>query len=185
MANIYVITGPSGAGKTSVAERLLARRPNLKRVVTCTTRAPRDGEIDGTHYRFLSLDAFTRLRDAGEMFEWAEVYPGRFYGSRRSDVDALVASGHDALFVVDVKGARTIKREHPGIVAIFVDAESTEELLERMASRDGGATADRAARIAAVEEERAFADECDQVVVNRRGELDAAVASIAALMDRP
>lgn len=184
MPKIYVITGPSGVGKTTVAERVLALRPNLRKVVTCTTRAPRDGEVNGVHYHFLSVDEFTRLRDAGATFEDEEVYPGRFYGSRQSDVDALLAEGHDVLFVVDPKGARTIKGNHPEVVSIFLDAP-TDELLARLQARDKGATVDLDARIAAIDQERAIGETCDHVVQNPQGALDATVAKVAAIMDQP
>lgn len=184
MPKIFVITGPSGVGKTTVAYELLKRRPTLKKVVTCTTRPPRPGETDGVDYHFLSLDEFARLKDAGAMFEAEEVYPGRFYGSRQSDVDALLAGGNDVLFVVDPKGARTIKREHPDVVTVFIDAASTGELLQRIQDRDRGATADLAARVAAIDAERAIGSECDHRVVNPHGALEATIRAVSDIMDR-
>jgi guanylate kinase len=182
MPGIFVITGPSGVGKTSIAYALLGRRPNLKKVVTCTTRRPRDGERDGVDYHFLDADAFKRLIGENGLFEHAFHY-GNHYGSRRADVDALLAGGNDVLFVVDVVGAAAIKRDHPEAVTVFVGAESADELVARMESRDKGAGAGRGERLAAIERELAYAAACDHVVTNRTGSLDLAVADVAAIMD--
>lgn len=184
MPKTYVITGPSGVGKTTVAYELLKRRPTLKKVVTCTTRPPRPGETDGVDYHFLDADAFARLVAEGRMFESAFHY-GSHYGSRTEDVGRLVADGFDVLFVVDVVGAQTIKRDHPEAVTIFIDAASTEELVERMESRDKGMGAGREDRIAAIDRERAYAAECDHRVVNRTGALAETVAAVETIMAKP
>jgi len=182
MPKTYVITGPSGVGKTTIALELERRRPSLKKVITSTTRPPRPGEADGVDYHFLDAATFKRLAEEGKMFESAFHY-GNDYGSRMEDVTALTEKGFDVLFVVDVVGARSIKRDHPEAVTIFVDVESTDELVARMEARDNGATEGRAERISAVERERAYGAECDVRVINAEGRLDAAVATIDKIME--
>ncbi len=183
MARIYVITGPSAVGKTTVANRLLEARPTLRKVVTCTTRPMRPNETDGVDYHFLDAETMERLIADGKMFESARVYD-RIYGSRMSDVEAILATGNDVLFVIDVQGTRTIKRDHPEAVTIFIDAASTDELVARMEARDKGTTANRTERIAAIDAERAYGAECDHRVVNPQGALAETVRTVGEIMDR-
>lgn len=183
MPRIYVITGPSAVGKTTVAARLIESRPTLKKIITCTTRPMRPNETDGADYHFLDAATMERLIADGKMFESARVYD-RIYGSRMSDVDAILATGSDVLFVIDVQGTRSIKRDHPEAVTIFIDAASTNELVTRMEARDKGATANRAERIAAAEAERAYGAECDHRVVNPQGALAETVRKVGEIMDK-
>ena len=183
MARIYVITGPSAVGKTTVATRLLESRPTLRKVVTCTSRPIRPNEADGVDYHFLDAETMRTMIDDGKMFEHADVY-GRLYGSRMSDVEAITSTGNDVLFVIDVQGARKVKRDHPEAVTIFIDAATTEELVARMEARDKGATANRAERIAAIDAERAYGEECDHRVVNPQGALVETVRKVGEIMDR-
>lgn len=179
---LYIITGPSGVGKTSVARELLSLRPNIKKVITCTTRPIREDEVDGVSYHFLDRERMQKLVDAGAMFEWDEHY-GNLYGSRRSDVDALMAAGNDVLFVVDVEGAKTIKEANPDAVLLFIEAESVDELLSRIAKRDKGTTAGLDERKTAIEHEMTFAASADHRIINREGKLEETIAQINALMD--
>ena len=180
--NLFIITGPSGVGKTSVAMELLRRRLTLKKVVTCTTRPIRDGEVAGVSYHFLTREAMQALIDSGAMFEWDEHY-GNLYGSRRADVEALMEAGNDVLFVVDVAGAKTIKEKNPEVTLIFLQAESVEELLERIARRDKGQTTGLEQRTQAIQREMRYAQFADHQVINREGRLEETIARIMTLMD--
>jgi guanylate kinase len=180
--NLYVITGPSGVGKTTVAMELLERRSNLKKVVTCTTRSIREGEVAGESYYFLSEEAFKNHIEQDEMFEWARVYE-TYYGSRKQDVEDLLASGNDVLFVIDVQGAKTIREDHPEATILFLKAESDQELMDRIVKRDQGATTNLEERKAALQDEMAFGKTCKHQIVNKHGELEQTVQTIMNLMN--
>ncbi len=179
---LYILTGPSGVGKTTVAKELLARRSSLKKVVTCTTRPPREGEVDGTAYHFLDEKTFTDQIERGEMFEWAKVY-NTYYGSRTSDVEALRETGADVLFVIDVQGARAIQQENPDAIIIFLTAESEEAILNRIDKRDQGKTVNLEARKEAYDDEIAFGETIEHKILNKTGALDETLSAIETLME--
>lgn len=129
-----ILSAPSGGGKTTIARRLLERRADIGYSVSCTTRAPREGEVDGGDYRFLSQSDFLAARDAGEFAEWAEVH-GFFYGTLRSEVERVLASGRHVLMDIDVQGARQFHTAFPDTVMIFVLPPSGEVLKNRLAGR--------------------------------------------------
>ena len=129
-----ILSAPSGGGKTTIARRLLERRSDVGYSVSCTTRAPRDGEVDGRDYRFLSSEAFLTARDAGEFAEWAEVH-GHFYGTLRSEVTRVLTTGKHVLMDIDVQGARQFHVAFPDTVLIFVLPPSGEVLKTRLAGR--------------------------------------------------
>lgn len=129
-----ILSAPSGGGKTSIARRLLDGRPDVGYSVSCTTRAPRHGEVDGRDYRFLSREAFRSAIDAGEFAEWAEVH-GNLYGTLRSEVERVLAGGRHVLMDIDVQGARQFAAAFPQTVLVFVLPPSGEVLKERLAGR--------------------------------------------------
>ncbi len=180
--HLYILTGPSGVGKTTVAKELLARRPSLKKVVTCTTRPPREGEVNGVAYHFLNEVTFKSLIESGAMFEW-DVHYGGHYGSRTSDVKALLGTGADVLFVVDVAGAKTIGEQNPEATVIFLTAENDEAILTRIDKRDAGNTAGIQERKAAYEKEMAFGDTVKHKILNKTGALEETISTIETLMN--
>ncbi|MEL6275285.1 MAG: guanylate kinase, partial [Bacteroidota bacterium] len=110
---ILIFTAPSGAGKTTIVRHLLKHFPQLAFSVSATTRPPRPGEVDGKDYYFLSKTAFYNRVLAGDFVEWEEVYPGRFYGTLRSEIERLWALGKAIIFDIEVKGATNIKKDFP------------------------------------------------------------------------
>lgn len=163
---LFIVSGPSGAGKSSLCAALLQQLPNLKLSISCTTRAPRPGELDGREYHFLSVQAFEAQRDAGAFLEWASVH-GNFYGTRQRDVEATLAEGHDTLLEIDWQGAAQVAARMPDAVRIFILPPSIEELRRRLSGRGQDTAEVIERRVAAAEAEMAHAGEAHYRVVNR------------------
>ena len=180
---LLVLTAPSGAGKTTIARRLVAEVPGLRFSVSATTREPRPAEADGVDYFFLSADEFTARLDAGHFVEHEEVYPGRFYGTLRDEVERTAREPDVRAVVldVDVKGALNVKRLYGGrALTLFVEPPSLAALAARLQER-GTETEDRVAvRLERAKMELGYAGEFDAVVVN--DDLDRAVAETTALV---
>jgi guanylate kinase len=156
---LLLISAPSGAGKTTLGDGLLRQNPTLRRVITCTTRAPRPGEVDGVDYHFLSREDFAARIEAGEFLEHATVY-GRSYGTLSQSVRNLLAQGMDALLTIDVQGAESVRRlaaldETLGaaLVTLFLCPASRPELVRRLAGRGTETPEILAQRLAAASEE--------------------------------
>ncbi len=131
----FVVSAPSGAGKTTLCQNLLDRHPDAIRVsISCTTRKPRGEERDGVEYFFLSKSEFFERREAGDFLEWAQVH-GNYYATSRSHVEDLVSRGYRVLFDVDVQGAEKIKAAYPAATLVFVIAPSRAELERRLRER--------------------------------------------------
>ena len=174
--HVFIISGPSGAGKDSVIERLHQLVP-LDHVITMTTRAPRATEIPGVSYRFATVAEFLAMRDRGDLLEYAEVY-GNWYGVPADTVRASVAAGRDVLIKVDLQGASTIKRLLPDATFIFIRPSSPEELVGRLRARASETEAELALRVQTAQQELAEQIWFDYVVENPDGGLDAAVAQV-------
>jgi len=176
--NIVVLTAPSGAGKTTIAHRVLEAMPAMEFSVSATTRAPRPDETDGEDYHFFSVDEFEARVEAGDLLEYEEVYPDQFYGTLRSEVKSRAAEA-PVLLDIDVKGALNVKRTFgDDALVLFIAPPSLDELQRRL---EGRGTEDRASlqdRLNRVETEMEKSDACDAVVVN--DDLDEAVEETLA-----
>ena len=174
-----VLSAPSGAGKTTLANRLRARNPDVAFSVSATTRPPRPREVDGESYHFVSRDEFLRMRDAGELIEWAEVH-GNFYGTPLANVRDAEARGLRLLLDIDVQGARQIRRHLPQAVHVFVLPPSGTVLVERLRARGTEDPAVLRRRLTNAEEEIRAAPEFDHVVVN--DDLETAVRELEMVL---
>jgi guanylate kinase len=160
-----VLSAPSGAGKSTLAAMLRQRNRDVAFSVSATTREPRPGEMDGVHYHFVSRDEFLRMRDHGELIEWAPVH-GNFYGTPLANVRQAQARGQHLLLDIDVQGARQIKERLPEAVRVFVLPPSGADLVQRLTGRgtEGAEVLERRLRNAS--DEIRAAPEFDFVVVN-------------------
>lgn len=175
-----ILSAPSGAGKTTIARRLLAERADVGYSVSCTTRAPRPGETHGRDYYFLSRAEFEAAREGGAFAEWAPVH-NNLYGTLRSEVERVLGGGRHVLMDIDIQGARQFAEAFPGAVRVFVLPPSGEVLLGRLSGRGTEGAESLAVRLHNAREEVAAAREYEYVVVNDA--LDRAVAQVASILD--
>jgi len=160
-----VLSAPSGAGKSTLASMLRQRNHDVAFSVSATTRAPRPGETDGVHYHFVSRDEFLRMRDEGELLEWAPVH-GNFYGTPRGELRRAQAAGQHLLLDIDVQGARQVRGALPEAVLVFVLPPSGRALVERLTGRGTEQPEVLERRLRNAEDEIRAAPEFDYVVVN-------------------
>ena len=175
-----ILSSPSGGGKTTIARLLMARRQDVGYSVSCTTREPRPGEVDGQDYRFLDVPAFEAARDRGEFAEWAVVH-GQLYGTLRSEVQRVLASGRHVIMDIDVQGALQFATAFPESVLIFVLPPSAKVLLERLRARKSESRASLIRRMQGALEELRVVGRYHYVVVN--DELERAVEQVSAIVD--
>ncbi len=163
---IIALTAPSGSGKTTIARRVLAAFPEMTFSVSATTRERREHEKHGVHYYFVSEDEFRELIAAGELIEYEEVYPGRFYGTLRSEVEQK-AETTPLLLDIDVEGTLNVKRLYgDDALAIFIEPPSLEVLAERLLHRNTETETSLRHRLDSARRELTYADRFDAVVVN-------------------
>jgi guanylate kinase len=177
---VFVVTGPSGAGKGTLEKALLDQRADLELAVSATTRDRRPSEQDGREYWFLSPEEFGRRVEAGDFLEWVP-YVGHRYGTLRSEIDRIAAAGRVPLLDLEIEGALTVRDTVPGAVTVFVDAP-LDELERRLRERATESTGQIGERLELAREQKTRAGEFDYVVENR--DLGRAVEELLAIVDR-
>ncbi len=162
---LVVVSAPSGAGKTSLCEWVVAAVPNLDHSVSFTTRPPRPDEKDGRDYSFVDEATFRTMVDRGDFAEWAVVH-GHLYGTSQALLQRHFAAGHDVILDIDTQGAAILRREHPDAVSVFIVPPSWAMLEERLRRRRSDAEADIQRRLQRAREEAKHYAEYQYVVVN-------------------
>jgi guanylate kinase len=163
--SLFVVSAPSGAGKTTLVNLLLERDPQVRHSISYTTRAPRPGEENGREYHFIDIPTFVAMRDRGEFLEWAEVH-GNFYGTSRIWLEGRMHAGHDMLLEIDWQGARQVREMFPEAVGIFIMPPSIEELERRLRGRGQDSADVIQRRVAAAMGEMRHVGEFDFVIIN-------------------
>ena len=176
---LFIVSAPSGAGKTTLAEQLVIQTSRLKLSRSYTSRLARTGEIDGVDYNFVSRQRFEAMAAAGEFLEWADVF-GNLYGTRAADTNDLLDAGQDVVLVIDVQGARQVRRTGIETTAIFVMPPSFEELEQRLRGRSKDSEAAIQRRLQVAREEVASFVEYDFVVINH--EVTSAVERLRSIV---
>jgi guanylate kinase len=131
---LMVVSAPSGAGKTSICREILRQFPNVRFSVSCTTRSPRPGEVDGKDYEFISREEFRERLDRGEFIEWVENF-GELYGTSKKTMDAFLDQGYDLILDIERRGAKAIREHYPRAIFIFILPPSISELKSRLSRR--------------------------------------------------
>lgn len=162
---LFVVAAPSGAGKSTLVNALLAREPGIGLSISHTTRAPRPGESEGSHYHFVSREVFMRMVEAGQFFEYAEVH-GDMKGTSLTAVAPLLDEGRDVLLEIDWQGARQVRRKVPDCQSIFILPPSRRELERRLRTRASDSDAAITRRLADSRTEISHAEEFDYIIVN-------------------
>ena len=175
---LFVVAAPSGAGKSSLVNAVLAREPGIALSISFTSRAPRPGERHAQHYHFVDRAKFEAMVAAGDFFEHALVH-GDYKGTARQSVQPQLAAGKDVLLEIDWQGARQVREKVPGSVSVFILPPSREALQTRMRNRGQDSEETIARRLAAAREEMSHHDEFDYVIVNEH--FDAAAAELRAI----
>ena len=175
---LYIVAAPSGAGKSSIVNAVLARDPQIALSISFTSRQPRPGERHAQHYNFVTADEFKAMIRAGDFFEYAQVH-GDWKGTARQSVEPQLAAGKDVLLEIDWQGARQVRDKLPDAVAVFILPPSRQALEQRMRNRGQDSEAVIQQRLAAAREEMSHFDEFDYVIVNEV--FDAAVDDMCAI----
>lgn len=176
--SLFIVAAPSGAGKSSLVNALLARVQGIRLSISCTTRAPRPGEQHGREYFFLDESEFVQRQQAGEFLEWAQVH-GNYYGTARAMVEEQTRAGSDVLLEIDWQGAQQVRRQFPEAVGVFILPPSIAELENRLRKRGQDSEEIIAKRVRAAAGEIAHAGEFDYVIINEN--FETALSELASI----
>jgi len=177
--NVFVVSGPSGVGKSTIVRRVLERDPQVRFSVSHTTRARREGERDGVDYRFVDMDSFRSLIAKGAFLEHAE-YQGNLYGTSRAAIEEPTRSGFDLILEVEVQGAKQLQARLPDAVRVFIQPPTLDTLEERLRARNTEAASVAKGRLERAREELHYADECQHRIVN--DSIDKAVDELLSII---
>ncbi len=179
---LYIVSAPSGAGKTSLLTAVHNQLPDLKVAVSHTTRQARPGEEDGQHYHFVSVEKFKEIRDAGDFLEYAEVF-GNYYGTSKQAVNNLLDAGEQVVLEIDWQGAQQVRKVYPDAVSIFILPPSVEELEHRLKARGQDSQQVIDARMAQAQSEISHYHEYEYIVIN--DELELAIETLIGIFSKP
>jgi guanylate kinase len=182
-SRLVVLAGPTAVGKGTVSRYIREHYPTVLLSISATTRAPRPGEVDGEHYYFISDSQFDDMVARGEFLEWATVHNASRYGTPRPPIDAALTDGKSVLLEIDLQGARSVRREMPEALLVFLLPPSWEELVRRLVGRGTEDTPEQARRLETAKVEMRAQDEFDVKVVNR--EVGQAAAEVVELLAVP
>jgi guanylate kinase len=177
--NVFLISAPSGAGKSSLVHALLAQDSGISLSISCTTRPARPGETDGKEYRFVSHAHFESLKNQNQLLEWAEVH-GNFYGTPRDRIDQAVGAGQNIILEIDWQGARQVRELFPSAISIFILPPSIAALQERLQHRGQDSQEVIARRIQGASTEISHAPEYEYVIINQ--DFSVALAELAQIV---
>ena len=163
--NLFILSAPSGAGKSSLINALLKKHADMKVSVSHTTRAPRPGEENGVHYHFVSTDEFKALIAKDDFFEWAQVFDN-YYGTSKQAIESQLDAGIDVFLDIDWQGAQQVREIMPSVKTIFILPPSKEELEQRLNNRGQDSAEVIASRMAKAQSETSHYNEYDYVIVN-------------------
>ena len=163
--HLFIVSAPSGAGKTTLVRLLLEKDPGIRVSISSTTRPPRTGENDGREYHFVDVQYFLEMVSRGDFLEWAEVH-GNYYGTSRRWIEAEMTAGRDVLLEIDWQGAQQVRKAFPSAIGIFILPPSLEELKSRLSGRGTDSAETIARRIAAARDEMRHVADFDYVIIN-------------------
>ncbi len=179
---LFVVTGPSGAGKGTLIRKLVAERSDLAVAVSATTRARRPGEEDGRDYHFLTDEEFQRRVDAGDFLEHVDYVSGHRYGTLRAEVDRILASGQSVILELETRGAKEVQASIPDAITIFIEAPTFAELERRLRDRATESAGEIGERLELARRQAEEAGDFDHVVTN--DDLARAVAEVGGIVDQ-